>query len=597
MADIILFAKVRSIFSAAANRVNLVSGEDLEVSLGKISKWFSDLKAVAFSGSYNDLTNKPTIPDPSTFAPLESNSTIDFTSRGLTNTWDDNSRISTEYVHNETDVAGICIEVNGTGTDSSGNPVGTPEIQTYVDVNNNGTTKSTHWHMRFDSDNLSINHEGVNKNYGIIFYLADGGNGDYIGRYTNGSTPDASLNLKYPTVKINDNVIGAAANTMTGYTKPQSTSSVSANDTLNTAIGKLERALDDKGTSNFSGAYADLSGKPTLGTAAAKNVASSGNASSSQVVMGNDTRLSDSRPASDVYSWAKASTKPTYNADEISGLGSAAYSSAFDFATNTQGQYASDFNNNYKPIFTTSGHSHASIYRGKYLGSSLLDSQKSQIHSGTFNDLYVGDYWTINGINWRIVDIDYFYGQGDTECNLHHLVIMPDTALARSYINSNATTQGGYSGSYMRTTTLKQDGTQTSSSVLGQISAVFGGYVLQHRVYLCNAVNSSSGVPSGHAWFKSYVDIPTQSQVFGHKYWNNGAADGYNVGVCSSQFAIFRYDRSAFICRNSSGRTGWALQDVCSLSMFACVDYTGANSKSTANNTIGCRPYFCLSGV
>ena len=35
---------------------------------------------------------------------------------------------------------------------------------------------------------------------------------------------------------------------------------------------------------------------------------------------GNDSRLSNARPASDVYSWAKASTKPTYNKAEV-GLG------------------------------------------------------------------------------------------------------------------------------------------------------------------------------------------------------------------------------------------------------------------------------------
>lgn len=35
---------------------------------------------------------------------------------------------------------------------------------------------------------------------------------------------------------------------------------------------------------------------------------------------GNDARLSDSRPASDVYTWAKASTKPTYTNTEV-GLG------------------------------------------------------------------------------------------------------------------------------------------------------------------------------------------------------------------------------------------------------------------------------------
>lgn len=79
------------------------------------------------------------------------------------------------------------------------------------------------------------------------------------------------------------------------------------------------RANIGAGTSSFSGNYSDLSGAPTLGTASAKDVAVSGNASTTQVVMGNDTRLSDSRPASDVSSWAKASSKPSYSYSEISG--------------------------------------------------------------------------------------------------------------------------------------------------------------------------------------------------------------------------------------------------------------------------------------
>lgn len=80
------------------------------------------------------------------------------------------------------------------------------------------------------------------------------------------------------------------------------------------------RANIGAGTSSFDGAYSSLSGKPTLGTAAAKDIPSSGNASSSQVVMGNDTRLSNSRPASDVYSWAKATSKPTYTASEVGAI-------------------------------------------------------------------------------------------------------------------------------------------------------------------------------------------------------------------------------------------------------------------------------------
>jgi hypothetical protein len=44
-----------------------------------------------------------------------------------------------------------------------------------------------------------------------------------------------------------------------------------------------------------SGAYGDLSGRPTLGTAAPLDVAAAGDASASQVVKGNDSRLSDAR--------------------------------------------------------------------------------------------------------------------------------------------------------------------------------------------------------------------------------------------------------------------------------------------------------------
>jgi hypothetical protein len=49
-------------FSQASSRTNLTTGEKLSTIFGKIAKWFADLKTVAFTGSYNDLSNKPTIP-------------------------------------------------------------------------------------------------------------------------------------------------------------------------------------------------------------------------------------------------------------------------------------------------------------------------------------------------------------------------------------------------------------------------------------------------------------------------------------------------------------------------------------------------------
>ena len=59
-----------------------------------------------------------------------------------------------------------------------------------------------------------------------------------------------------------------------------------------------------------------------LGTASTKNVPTTGDAGNSEVVLGNDTRLSNARPASDVSSWAKASTKPAYTASEVGAIAS-----------------------------------------------------------------------------------------------------------------------------------------------------------------------------------------------------------------------------------------------------------------------------------
>ena len=47
-------------FTEASTRVNIASGETLSTLFGKIKKFFADLKTVAFTGSYSDLSNKPT---------------------------------------------------------------------------------------------------------------------------------------------------------------------------------------------------------------------------------------------------------------------------------------------------------------------------------------------------------------------------------------------------------------------------------------------------------------------------------------------------------------------------------------------------------
>lgn len=50
---------VDTTFTEASTRANIDSGDTFSTILGKIKKFFTDLKTVAFTGSYNDLSNKP----------------------------------------------------------------------------------------------------------------------------------------------------------------------------------------------------------------------------------------------------------------------------------------------------------------------------------------------------------------------------------------------------------------------------------------------------------------------------------------------------------------------------------------------------------
>ena len=50
---------------------------------------------------------------------------------------------------------------------------------------------------------------------------------------------------------------------------------------------------------------------------------------------------------------------------------------------------------------------HNAGYRGKDLGSAVTDAQWAAIKDGTFQDLYIGDFWTIGDVTYRIAAFDY----------------------------------------------------------------------------------------------------------------------------------------------------------------------------------------------
>lgn len=60
MADKNMEAQISVEFEEATSRQSLNSGETINTLWSKVKRWLSDLKAVAFSGSYIDLSDRPT---------------------------------------------------------------------------------------------------------------------------------------------------------------------------------------------------------------------------------------------------------------------------------------------------------------------------------------------------------------------------------------------------------------------------------------------------------------------------------------------------------------------------------------------------------
>ena len=235
---------------------------------------------------------------------------------------------------------------------------------------------------------------------------------------------------------------------------------------------------------------------------------------------------------------------------------------------------------------------HNAICRGKYLGESVTAAQYAAISAGTFDDLYIGDYWTIDGVNYRIAAFDYYLNSGDTACTAHHVVLVPDTCLYNAQMHN--TSSGGYEGGAANTTAGGYVGTDMYKSNLEQakttIKSAFSGHVLKHRIYLVNAV--SNGHASGGAWCDSEVDLMCEQMVYGSGIFapvSNGSDVPANYRVEKSQLPLFQYEPSRICNRNN-----WWLRDVITASNFASAYYAGSASCYNASDSLGVRPFFCI---
>ena len=234
--------------------------------------------------------------------------------------------------------------------------------------------------------------------------------------------------------------------------------------------------------------------------------------------------------------------------------------------------------------------SHNAIYRGKNLGSSVTAEQWAAIYAGTFDDMFIGDYWEINSRIWYIAAFNYWVNMGDTACSTNHVLIVPATNLVSGVpMNKTDTTAGAYAGSNFYTGANNNSG---KSQCVTIIDAAFGSsHILSHREYLKNAV--TNGYESAGTWYDSTMELLTEQMVYGCRVFGNvanGTAVPASYTIDNAQLPLFSLNQS-FICNN----THWWLRDVASSTHFAYVNNGGLCScTSAAQPSINIRPVFAI---
>lgn len=219
------------------------------------------------------------------------------------------------------------------------------------------------------------------------------------------------------------------------------------------------------------------------------------------------------------------------------------------------------------------------LYRGKSLGSSVTSSQFAAIKNGTFVDLFPGDYWSIGGRVWRIMDYNYW-----PDVTENHLVIMPDSnVIDNTKMNDIATNTGGYTNTKLRTETLP--------SVLTIIEGAFGSsHILSHRTLVITIPNGTSPQATYSYLNNTKVEIPDQVMLFGSVFVENGPNR-----TCRS--ALGQLAVCAISPKSAYKASCWLKECVWETS-FASISATGQYiEKLEANSaTRGIRPVFGLIG-
>ena len=254
----------------------------------------ADLAAVATSGSYNDLSNKPTIPTiTDTYSATSSNGMSGkAVASAISNKADKATSLSGYGItdaYTKTEIDGMVsagmhykgTKANYASLPTTGNVIG--DLWNVTDTGANYAWNGTGWDKMSENIDLSgyvptsrtINSKALTGN--ITLSASDVGalpSNTPIPSKTSDLTNDSGFitGVAWGDVTGKPSTFTPSAhnqasntiNAMTGYSKPSSTGAIGTSDTLNAAIGKLEKGLDGK---QASGNYVTHGASAQVGSA------------------------------------------------------------------------------------------------------------------------------------------------------------------------------------------------------------------------------------------------------------------------------------------------------------------------------------------
>ena len=223
---------------------------------------------------------------------------------------------------------------------------------------------------------------------------------------------------------------------------------------------------------------------------------------------------------------------------------------------------------------------HRNIYRGKNLGTSITNAQKEAIKNGTFDDIYIGDYWILKDHKWLVADMDYM------SHNYHHLVLIPDEPLYEHQGSSVLDTRTGYPVSSLHSSLV-------SNELLPAERRMFYDYLIDSV--------DDTGRPRSGSWHSMLTAVvPSEIMVYGTRIWsygNDGSEDIHLFTNDTTQLALFRLAPRHIFCNSR-----YWLRDVVSKTQFAVVlernelRGNGTANRAKVTSSYGVRPIIVVDG-